>query len=316
MRNNPQKPKQAVIVACLMLGALVAAGHMLSFSASSYAMYELRNSLHAPAFALLSLALYFVLRSSTGARTAIVGAAIGSALTAATGEFLQAFGPGDASLADLARDAIGVSGALLLLVAVDDPLNLGPRRFFRAVIFLVSLMLGGATLAPAAYNANAFVSRATSFPIIISFDHDWEKIFYNAYKGATVARVPLASDGNLVALIAMGGAGYSGLEIEPYPNWTGYNALRFTASTIDGQPARLNVRIHDAKHTGHYTDRFRRTFEINATSKEFLIPLAEISTLDSGRRMRFDNIRSIIFYMVDTEDTKKIIIDDIRLLAD
>jgi len=299
-----------------MLGAFVAMGHMFDFFASTAAMRELRNSLHAPAFALLAAALFFILKSSTDSFTALAGAAIGSILTAISGELLQAFGPGDASVADLIRDATGVSGSLLLILAVDDRLNFGPRRFFRTVFFLGGLLLCGATVVPAATNAHAFVGRANSLPVLLSFDHDWEKIFYKAFAGARVARAPLTSDGNLVALVTMGRAGYSGLDIEPFPNWTGYNALRFTASVVGDKTGQVTIRIHDANHNWHYTDRFRRTFEIDANSREFVIPLAEILTLDSGRRMRFDEIRSIIFFMVDTDGTEKLIIDDIRLTYD
>ncbi len=56
-------------------------------------------------------------------------------------------------------------------------------------------------------------------------------------------------------------------------------------------------------------------FEIDSTVSEFVVPLNEIAAMQNGRRLRLDAVRSIMFFMIDTDGSEKIIIHDIRLVT-
>ena len=301
------------IALCLAIGAVVAAGHLIDTSGSSRSLYEFRNSLHAPAFAVLVVIIFLILRRGAGSRVAFASAAVGALLTAVAGELLQEFGAGEASAADLVHDAIGISGTLLLIAFADKRLHFGSGHFVRAVILAVGTAICAATLFPGLSYAYAYAARAQAMPHLISFDHDWEKVFYHGYGKASVDPIASHSDIDRAAVVSLGRARYSGLAIEPYPDWRSYSALRFSVSSIGQLQRRLTLRINDANHNQHYRDRFNRTFEIGETATTITIPLSEISALANGRQMQLDSIRSMVFFVVDPDGTERIIIGDIRL---
>ena len=276
-------------------------------------MQGFRNALHAPAFAMLAVTLFLILRPRAGARIAFAGAIIGSVLTAVSGEILQILAAGDASVVDLARDAMGISGVLLLIASADKQLGFGRGHFSRVLLLVGGLTLCGATVSPALTYAYAFSARANALPELISFEHGWEKVFYHGYGGAAVTRIPLETDNDLVAVVAMGRAEYSGLAIEPFPDWRGYTAFRFTASTVGRKNRQVTLRINDTDHNQQYADRFNRVLEIDDTPTEITIPLSEISALANGRQMQLDSVRTMVFFMIDTDGSEKIILNNIQL---
>ena len=304
------------IVMCLVVGAIVAAGHLFESSSSSPAMNRFRDAMHAPVFAVLTATLFLILRFRVEPRVALVGAIIGSVLTAFFGEFLQVFTIADASLGDVMNDATGIAGALLLVSYFDRQLWYGSRPIFKSVSLVCGLLLCGVAAYPALTITYAFTARSAALPQLLSFDHGWEQVFYMEVGGSAITRIPWQNDNDLIAVISMGRAKYSGIVIEPYNNWNGYDALQFTASSVSHQPRPLTLRIDDVDHNGQYADRFNQSFEIDHTPTVFVIPLHEISALSNGRKMRLDSVQSMIFFMIDTDGSEKIIINDIRLLTD
>ena len=61
------------IVMCLVVGAIVAAGHLFESSSSSPAMNRFRDAMHAPVFAVLTATLFLILRFRVEPRVAEVG---------------------------------------------------------------------------------------------------------------------------------------------------------------------------------------------------------------------------------------------------
>ena len=236
--------------------------------------------------------------------------------TAIIGELLQISTAGDASVVDLANDGAGVAGALLLMTYFDNDVLPSLKHKSRFLVLAAGLLIMGTAFHPAVSISHTLLARAAALPELMTFDHGWERVLYRSYGGAAVIRIPLGDDKDLVAVVSMGRAQYSGLVIEPYPDWRGYTALRFSILTLGHTPRRVTLRIDDVAHNGQYSDRFNRVFEIDSSVSEFVIPLSEISALENGRRLRLDAVRSMIFFMVNTDGSEKIIIDDIRLLTD
>ncbi len=212
--------------------------------------------------------------------------------------------------------ALAVTLFLLLMSFFDNDVLPGLKHKSRFVVLAGGLLIMGTAFHSAVSISHTLVARAAALPELITFDHGWERGLYRSYGGSAVTRIPLGEDGGLVAVISMGRANYSGLAIEPYPDWRGYTALRFSILTLGHTPRRVTLRIDDVAHNGQYTDRFNRAFEIDSSVSEFVVPLNEVAALQNGRRLRLDAIRSMIFFMINTDRSEKIIIDDIRLLTD
>ena len=315
MRNDHPARVTPVLLLCLLISGGFAATHLFAPPSASTVMHAFRNALHAPGFAVLTVILFLLLRSRMESRIALAGAAILCVVTAIIGELLQIATAGDASLVDLANDGAGIAGTLLLISFFDKDLLPGSKHKSRFAALAGGLLLIGATLQPAVSISHTLVARATALPVLLSFDHAWERVLYSSYGGAAISRISLGNDKDLFAVVSMGHAKYSGLVIEPYPDWRGYSALRFSISTLGHAPQRVTLRIDDVAHNGQYTDRFNREFEIDSTMLEFVVPLNEITALENGRRLRLDAVRSMIFFMIDTDGSEKIIINDIRLVT-
>ena len=315
MRNDHPARATPVLLLCLLISGGFAATHLIAPPSASTLMHAFRNALHAPGFAVLAVILFLLLRSRMESGIALAGATGLCVGTAIIGELLQISTAGDASVVDLANDGAGIAGALLLITFLDKDLLPGLKRKSRFVVLAAGLLIMGTAFHPAVSISHALVARANALPELISFDHGWERVLYRSYGGAAVIRIPLGDDGSLVAVVSMGRAQYSGLVIEPYPDWRGYTALRFSILTLGHTPRRVTLRIDDVSHNGQYSDRFNREFEIDSSVSEFVVPLSEISALENGRRLRLDAVRSMIFFMIDTDGSEKIIIDDIRLLT-
>lgn len=315
MRSDRPARVIPVLLLCLLISGGFAAAHLFAPPSASTIMHALRNALHAPGFAVLTIILFRLLRSRMEPSIALVGATILCIVTAIIGELLQIATAGDASVVDFANDGVGIAGALLLIAFYDKDALPGSMYKSRLVVFAGGLILMGVTLQPPVSISHTLVARARALPELISFDHGWERVLYKSYGGAAITRIPLGNDKDLVALVSMGRAKYSGLVIEPYADWRGYSALRFSISTLDQAPQRVTLRIDDIAHNGQYSDRFNRVFKIDSTMSEFVVPLSEISALENGRRLRLDAVRTIMFFMINTDGSEKIIINDIRLVT-
>ena len=316
MGNDRPAQVIPVLLLCLLISGGFAATHLFAPPSASTVMHAFRNALHAPGFAALAVTLFLLLRSRMESGMALAGATSLCVGTAIIGELLQIATAGDASVVDLANDAAGDAGALLLMSFFDNDVLPALKRKSRFVLLAGGLLIMATAFHPAVSISHALVARAAALPELISFDHGWERVLYRSYGGAEITRIPLGDDGGLVAVVSMGRAQYSGLVIEPYPDWRGYTALRFSILALGHTPRRVTLRIDDVAHNGQYTDRFNRVFEINSSVSEFVVPLNEIAALQNGRKLRLDAVRSMMFFMIDTDGSEKIIIDDIRLLSD
>jgi len=296
---------------------IVFAAHLLGGGTHSALTAGLRNALHAPGFLVFATGALLALRKIIGTPRAYTYAAGLCFAVAAASEGLQYFGSRDAELHDFARDMLGTGAALITLALFDPKLNSKITFLSRPIRILSSVALAILVFQPVAWLSYALAQKHTSAPMILGFDQMWEKEIYAAYGKAAVVLVSAPSNWNsaenMIARITSGRSKYSGIEIEPFSDWSDYDTLSFTASSTSGQSESWTVRIHDRVHNNEHEDRFTSTFQISEQPKKVLIPLDSLRRSPNTRLMDLQEISSIIIFANDPNGVSEIYLDDLRL---
>jgi hypothetical protein len=265
---------------------------------------------HIPLFGLLSLAALRIIRGrfprlspgrAWGAAVAVV------LLLGAATELLQLMQPGrESSLADLAFDMGGAGGCLL--AAARFPGMAGGPTWTRTPRSRRLALAGAAVLllaagAPLVGTMSALAAREASMPTLFPLEGAWwEGRFVRLGEasmitpGARPAQLPRDFTEPL-ARLDLKPAAYPGLALdEPSPDWRRYARLSFTVVSDLAAPARLVIRIHDARHDQRYEDRFNRVLIIRPGINRVVIPLDEVRHAPVDREMDMSRIRGIVIF--------------------
>ena len=214
----------------LMLLACVVGLFVVDFAFPTRNFERFFDALHAPAFAVLTIAvlhwsLKFLPRGKAAALTILTGLLLGL-----LGELLQLWGPRDADFLDLANDGIGIATGICLSWVFAIRNQDARRTQFRSGI-LVLLPLLTLTLAPAAWYGYAAIAQQLAMPKLLGFDAWWESSLYKASGNARLqlAQAPVnwPKGGSRLAKISSTGHPYPGIRIEPTGNWENYETLTF-----------------------------------------------------------------------------------------
>jgi hypothetical protein len=302
----------------LVITPVLATLHLVDLGWSSQAGANLRNALHAPIFGFLSLVMAVLFRHRLGAGAALALAAGFSLSAGVIGELLQVIGPRDASLQDLGYDALGIASFMLILAYFDKTIQwplFGIPRIW-------SLIIGAPFLAvviyPAAWYVYAFAARAQAMPQLIVFDDRWAQSFYRPQHNASIERIERPhdwpADSGRVALVTLGNSKYSGIIVEPSPDWTGYSSLSFRVASADNDIHQMTIRVHDRNHNGKLSDRFNQRFEITPEPKVVELSLESVQNAPANRSMRMSAIEALLIFKVAPKGGEKIILDDLWLV--
>lgn len=237
---------------------------------------EIQDAGHAPAFALMTLALFALLRRRFPAPAAqpwLICAIIMPALGVLT-EWLQSITGRDASWTDLRSDVLGTSFALLV-VAMREQRTRPGASMWRALMPSAALLLAVLAFVPLAWTVAAYLARAQASPVIWSEDSRMLKRFSHEYTGR-----------------------WSGLAIdEVLPDWRGFGTLVVTVRNLANTPQDVAVRVHDLTHDNSYEDRFQRSTRLEPEERRRLrFSLDEIREAPQGRAMDLQRMRSIIIF--------------------
>lgn len=300
----------AVLIAAVTLAHFVGAGSV------SPPVIELRNSLHAPSFLLLVVLAYIVLRREQAPNPALIYAVTGAVACGLAGEFGQYIWVGQPSLGDLKNDVVGIGAGTLIALSVEPK-----RRFRHGIIrFLLIAIAIAATVGvgtPAVKQGAVLAARTAALPVLLTFDEDWERTFFEPQNSAVVligappTEWPVA-DGQ-AALVQLSDDSYSGIEIHVPGNWEGYESLSFVVASVESSNLSLGIRIDDRGHSGHYTDRFGTNVQAGTIPQRFRIPLSEVERAPAGRKMKMHDIRTLILFRADQGVDGGFWLDDIRL---
>jgi hypothetical protein len=169
------------------------------------------------------------------------------------------------------------------------------------------LVLTGAVLAlalaalPLAGAAWSYGMRAAAFPMLADLTKSWQRPFLGVGR-SELARVaaPVAWSGmagSQVARLTFLDAPWPGFTLrEPYPDWSGYEALRFQVWSELETPVEIVLRVDDTHRRRAHQDRFNGSFIVTPGFNDFAVPLSTIARGPRGRTLDLSDIRQIVLF--------------------
>ena len=304
----------------ILIVAAAAMIHSLPLGTDAPLQIELRNALHTPAFAAIAALLFLNFRRAFSLPGALAISSLAALATGVLGEMAQYVSYGQASFSDLARDAIGIPLGLLVGTSISRLPNKSGSRRVDAVLIIAALIGAVVVIHPAADAGWAIAKQRYAHPHILTFEADWETRIFSANRGATVRLEPAPATWGQghgrIAYVKFANNRYSGIEIFPVTDWSGFDSLSLTAASGTDMPVELSLRIHDEKHWGGYRDRFRRKLNLTAEKRVFRIRMSDILDAPVGRHMDATQIRSIILFVDRPEGGEFALLDDIKLVRE
>ena len=310
------------LVAALLASTvpLVALGNMWS----SLLAETIQNIGHIPLFAWLTVLLWLLAARWLGARVWVTGQYLGVfgislGLNLLT-ELVQLLGPRDADLWDLLSNGIGTVCALAWLATCDRRLDgkrvrerpLQPLLRAGVVIALI------ASLIPLIATVNAYRERERRMPVLFDFASSSQKRFLRTKLSWYEFVVPPASWGEAPPPLAMS-VSFSELIggvivfIEPFSDWSAYDALEFDILHPGHGRIELGLRIDDQHESLRMVDRFARHLFLDPGVNHISIPMKDIERAPAGRLLDLARMRRIVMFPVEPTGDYRIYLGPIRL---
>lgn len=256
------------------------------------------------------------LRHRFGVGRAYMIAGITAIAIGALSEAMQIVGLRDADVSDWINDIVGVVAFLTTAMAFEKWRRRSPGQSFQWPL----LACGGAALVwaigPFAWYSYASISKQALFPEILTFESSWQTELIRT-EGTSFLEIADAPPGwpepGRVGRLHLLSASDPGLVIEPYPDWTKYNALSFVAASDDDKIRKIVFRVNDGVRPLDYGNRFNREVLLTSTPRRIRFSLDEIRHSPATRQMEMGAIRDIILFIRDPDSRGTIIVDDFRL---
>lgn len=199
----------------------------------------------------------------------------------------------NASWKDLARDAAGAAGFLLISEAMAGPRLAQWQRSRRGrwAACAAGAVLLAATGVEFVRTVAVYAERNRAMPTLFALDGAWweRELVEESRSRLTPSRS--------LARLDLQPASYSGVTFEePYPDWSGYRHLVLTIASDLEQPLPMTVRVHDSFHSHRYEDRFNRRLTVEPGENVFRIPLDEIRRGPRNREIDLRRIRAILIF--------------------
>ena len=302
------------------ISATVVVLHLVEFAVTSQAARNLIDALHAPGFGLVAVGAMLLFRQRSDPGAAYIAAIITTFLLGVAAEALQIFSPRNADLQDLGWNALGIAGCLAIAACFDQRVRSRLTRPRFAVLLIIGTIALAIALKPAVQNVFVLSARAMTLPVLVSFDHRWEAGLYQPLESTQLSTIAPPDEwpvrNRRVMAMDLSAISYSGIVIDPYPDWTGYDSISFLAASTDGKEHKITIRIHDVEHNHQYDDRFSKALRIGPKATRYEIPLIEVHDSVKNRRFDLSKIARIIVYKADATGDERILIDDFRLEND
>ncbi len=267
---------------------------------------------HAPLFGLIAVMIQRIIVERTdhtpGRPRSYVIACVTAVSVGGLSELGQYFGPRDADVLDMLRNAAGALAFLALLFVVDRV-----RRGFadppawRIVPIAGALVLLLSVAYPVISLAWATLQRNAAFPVLCDFESGWSRHFLELRSvdlDMTASPEGARTDpsGNRfhdarLAHIEFHTARYPGFTVvEVSPDWSGYEALQLeVVSQLDSAVA-LVLRIDDADARQEFGDRFNRQLVVRPGANTIRVPLSEIRSGPRRRALDLTRIRFVVVF--------------------
>lgn len=264
---------------------------------------------HVPLFGIAALLMLRVFRVLQGGRTpsrrVYVLAFLATAVLSLVAEAAQVLQPGrNASVGDALNNLTGALGFIAIAAALRPGLwqTLGRDGPLAARLVLVAAALVLALVSlPLANVAWSYTQRTAAFPVVADLTQRWQRPFLSVGR-SELAVVPAPAGwreqaGGRVARLTFFDAPWPGFTVrEPYPDWTGYDALRFQVWSDMDAPVEIVLRVDDTRRDRPHSDRFNGSFIVTPGMNDFTVPLATIASGPRDRTLDLADISQFVLF--------------------
>ena len=227
-------------------------------------------------------------------------------------EWVQAKIGRDASISDILLDAVGAFVGLILCRARYHSSN-------KTILYGIAVIILLGCFAYPAIILLGVVDKYRNVPVLVDFDG---LVNTNVYKPMNGAAVTIASaagawsdnQSDVAEIHFKPGHLWPGIELlEVFADWRAYEFLDLEVYSLESETLRLTLRVHDKAHNNEYADRFNREFMIQPGLNQLSVSLDEIKNAADSRQLDLSTIAGLIMFMTETEQLKRVQLDNIRL---
>ena len=271
--------------------------------------------LHVPVFGIIAVCSFVMTPSTWRLRYRLLVAATATFALGLLTESAQTLQPNrSASAHDLLNDMLGAAAFLALLTALAPGLPLS--RPVRVSLVLVSAGLVGWSLTQPAKVFPAYIDRYRHVPSIAPINSRKSRLFFDL-RNTIVRYTNGPEEGTVEPEFLFGEDGSASIDFhDPWPDWSGREALVLEISNMESTPLSLTLRIHDREHLrGNQpgSDRFRSNLTIPPGRHALTFPMDVIENAPTTRKMDLTRIDGLIIYRSGQGSSRRFRIHDIRL---
>ena len=269
-------------------------------------LFEIGHTLLFGVTALLMLRLVQRLRSDGRLeRGDFIIALLATVVLSLVSEVAQLVQPGrHANVGDAISNLTGAVCFIAIAAALRPSLwvSLGKDGPIAARLVLIGAVLAlGLAVMPLAGVAWSYGMRAAAFPVLADLTAGWQRPFLGVGRSElAVVRAPQgweAQAGHRVARLTFLDAPWPGFTMrEPYPDWSGYEALRFQVWSELEMPVEIVLRVDDSRRDRPHRDRFNGSFIVTPGLNDFTIALETVAHGPRDREMNLGDISQFILF--------------------
>ena len=224
----------------------------------------------------------------------------------------------EAQARDAVHNMIG-AGAFLALRAVWDRSRWGQGdTLHRQLLLVAAALVLLLAFWPMVLLSWHYGMRQAAFPMLADFDSAWQQPFLYAPRvEREIVPAPEGWTGHAgqpVTRVTFGPRPWPGIIIrEPYPDWRGYEKVRFDVYSELTETRLIVLWIEDDAHNDRRSDRYERSFTVEPGLNEFSVTLDRVRNAPAGRDMAMDQISFMMLFTRRPAETFALYVGDIWL---
>jgi len=225
--------------------------------------------------------------------------------------------PGDA-----VRNIVGGIAFLTLSGALDAPLRREhawlrgrPRQLLGWMSVLVLLVV----LRSLIDVGLAYAGRHGRFPVLVDLTESWQQRFVDLDNALLFAGQPppgwTSRNDRETAMVSFEGGHDARVTInEVYPDWDGFNTLRFQIFSDLSDPVMIALHIDDKRSNPPPGDRFDTQLVVQPGLNDYEIPYRDLQAGPTDRELRLDRMRRIGFVAPSRPENFRLFFSGVRLV--
>ena len=299
--------------------AIIVAAHLLQPPLLSRTANSLIRSFHAPGFAVVTIALIWLLGKTPARPARYLIAPVAALFAGIVSELAQLGTDRHADLQDLLTDVVGICAGLGVAVLSDRGIRATLGRGQVVATTVLTVIFAVMAVQKSASVAHALISRNSAVPVLLTFAKRWENLLYRVSDPRSSAIVdapaswPVSSDGKVLRAEAAGKYN-TFLLIWPYPDWGRFGSFGFVAAAADGRTHEVTVTVRDIPGpTDERRNSFHRRFEVGPEPRRYSISMAEILAKPGGREVDLGHVDEVVISVSRDGLPATLFIDDFRL---